>query len=62
MLFGLELLPGHVRSESQTPHFSTWCLAAGSFVAILAFILWRPQQCIFFDRICLHQKDQEQVK
>eukprot|EP00438_Fugacium_kawagutii_P014819 Skav234793 [mRNA] locus=scaffold69:145638:146855:+ [translate_table: standard] len=36
-----------------------WAYSAGCVVSILCFFLWRASGSIFFDRICIHQLDQE---
>ena len=39
--------------------FSPRALTSGSLVSIVTFLLWRPRQRIFFDRVCIHQSDGE---
>lgn len=54
-LFSLGFLPGLVRVEGEQVLFSMWSLVTGFFVAIATFVLWRPRQAVFFDRICISE-------
>ena len=53
ILFGFDLLPGLDRG-SRRPSFSMWCVRSGFLVITL---LWRSQNNIFLDRICISQQD-----
>ncbi|CAK9076877.1 unnamed protein product [Durusdinium trenchii] len=61
--FSLGLLPGMVRfPEAPDMQWSTWSLASGFTAAVFVLVLWRPQQLIFLDRICINNSDAEQKK
>ena len=49
-------MPGPTRQELRS---SPWCLCMGFSSTILLFLLWRPHQPVFFDRICINQKDKK---
>ena len=38
---------------------SVWSLSTGFLVSTLTFILWKPRQAVFFDRICINQEDSQ---
>ena len=40
-------------------HFSTWCVPSGFLVTTLVMLLWRSQNNIFLDRICISQQDSD---
>ena len=53
-LFSCGLLPGINRGDvSNTHHWSTWSLGSGFTATLITFFLWRPQQLVFLDRICI---------
>ena len=59
LLFGLGHLPIY-----ESPNYfnrgepvSLWSLVVGLLVAIVTFTLWKPQQHVFFDRICINDGD-----
>eukprot|EP00913_Durusdinium_trenchii_P002151 g1986.t2 len=58
VLFSLGLVPGFPRMV-QAPEllFSAWTLGSGVTVTVLSFLLWRPQQRVFFDRMCISEHD-----
>lgn len=37
--------------------FSPWSVCIGVTFTILMFLLWKPHQQVFFDQICINQKD-----
>ena len=55
-LFAFGFLPGFGRylSDLDTP-WSAWSLATGLVVSIASFVLWKPQEKVFFDRICISE-------
>ena len=56
VLFALEILPGFSRlSCCPTWPWSTWSLLTGLVVSIPSFILWKPKEDVFFDRICISE-------
>ena len=57
-LFGFDLLPGLERGLWDVP-FSTWCVPSGFLVTTLVMLLWRSQNNIFLDRICISQQDSD---
>ena len=60
-LFSCGFLPGIVRFWNfPNMQWSTWCLASGFFAALLTFFLWRPQQPVFLDKICINEQENEQ--
>lgn len=63
------LMPSMVYRGRHPPKFddsdtgySTWGLCVGTLTFIAALVLWRPQQRIFLDKVCIHQKDAERKK
>ena len=58
ILVGFDLLPGLDRG-SQGPLFSMWCVHSGFIVTTLVLLLWRSQNKIFLDRICINQQDDD---
>ena len=58
VLFTLRLLPGIVRRETVQDNpdiqWSVWCMGVGFLVTVATFLLWRPQEKVFFDRICIN--------
>ena len=58
ILVGFDLLPGLDRG-SQGPLFSMWCVHSGFIVTTLVLLLWRSQNKIFLDRICINQQDND---
>ena len=38
---------------------SWWCLSAGCLAYLLTMLLWRPQQLVFVDRVCISQVNPE---
>eukprot|EP00438_Fugacium_kawagutii_P035007 Skav208023 [mRNA] locus=scaffold2714:347645:349180:- [translate_table: standard] len=55
-LFGLGLLPGFSRTvPGEAILWSTWSTATGLVVTVTCFILWKPQQEVFFDRVCISE-------
>ena len=61
ILFSLELLPGFQRRPHRDVVSSTWALGMGVFIAALVFLLWRPRQEIFLDRMCIVE-DNDRLK
>lgn len=57
VLFSFGLLPGFVRVAGEQVLFSAWSLVTGFFVALATFVLWRPRQEVFFDRICINEEN-----
>ncbi|CAK9099109.1 unnamed protein product [Durusdinium trenchii] len=58
ILFSFQLLPGFSRLAWADFHlFSCWSTMTGSIVSFLTFIFWRPQQLVFFDRMCIPEND-----
>ena len=55
-LFALGFLPGFTRFDGMMV-WSTWSLATGLVVSIASFVLWRPQEEVFFDRLCINEED-----
>ena len=53
ILFSFQLLPGFRRRPERDVVASTWALGMGVFTAALVFLLWRPRQEIFIDRMCI---------
>eukprot|EP00438_Fugacium_kawagutii_P030242 Skav219535 [mRNA] locus=scaffold30:795072:796496:- [translate_table: standard] len=60
------LLPAYskavfIRREAEMEYFdmAPWAHSAGCLVSGLSFFLWRASGSIFFDRICIHQHDEE---
>ena len=57
-LFSMGFLPGLSRVTSVPEYqFSSWSLGSGFIVSMLSFVLWRPQQLVFFDRLCISESD-----
>ena len=55
-LFAFGFLPGFGRFQSDLDvPWSTWSLATGLVVSIASFVLWKPQEKVFFDRICISE-------
>ena len=52
-LFGFEFLPGYTRFGTDSIVWSTWSLATGLVVSFASFVMWKPQEEVFFDRICI---------
>eukprot|EP00438_Fugacium_kawagutii_P029235 Skav229570 [mRNA] locus=scaffold568:670992:672521:+ [translate_table: standard] len=50
-----------IRREEEPMYYdmAPWAFSAGCVVSILCFFLWPAPGSIFFDRICIHQLDQE---
>ncbi|CAK9014481.1 Uncharacterized protein SCF082_LOCUS12349 [Durusdinium trenchii] len=59
LLFLCDVLPGVERIPDNTMSFSTWSLVSGSVVSFVVFVSWRSRERVFFDRVCLHQTDQD---
>ncbi|CAK9101900.1 unnamed protein product [Durusdinium trenchii] len=60
ILFGFGLLPGIVRFWSpEDMQWSTWSSCFGFLVSVLSFFLWRSQQRVFLDRICINEHDED---
>ena len=54
------LLPGFSRlgaNDKADKAWSTWSLVIGFAAAVITFFLWRPQQLVFLDRICISEND-----
>eukprot|EP00930_Biecheleria_cincta_P076123 TRINITY_DN6332_c0_g1_i1.p1 TRINITY_DN6332_c0_g1~~TRINITY_DN6332_c0_g1_i1.p1 ORF type:complete len:593 (+),score=73.61 TRINITY_DN6332_c0_g1_i1:55-1833(+) len=41
----------------STYSYSAWSLLAGILISSAVFILWRPGQTVFLDKVCIHQTD-----
>eukprot|EP00438_Fugacium_kawagutii_P005387 Skav219703 [mRNA] locus=scaffold5486:37341:39002:+ [translate_table: standard] len=56
-LFSFRLLPGFSRGVENAEEFlwSTWSVATGLVVSVTVFILWKPRQLVFFDRVCISE-------
>ena len=54
-LFALGFLPGFRRLSWTSLEWSTWSLVTGLGVSISSFVLWKPQEDVFFDRICISE-------
>ena len=53
-LFALGFLPGYNRLEGGMV-WSTWSLATGLVVSCASFVMWKPQEDVFFDRLCISE-------
>ena len=51
------LLPGLSRFGVNDQAWSTWSLCIGFAATVITFFLWRPQQLVFLDRICISKND-----
>ena len=51
------LLPGFSRFGANDQAWSTWSLCIGFAATVITFFLWRPQQLVFLDRICISNND-----
>ena len=57
LLYAFGFLPS---LERERPYVrSVWSLSTGFLVSILTFILWKPRQAVFFDRICINEEDSQ---
>eukprot|EP00438_Fugacium_kawagutii_P021616 Skav212200 [mRNA] locus=scaffold754:684013:685305:+ [translate_table: standard] len=56
-LFSNDLLPGFSRAVpgAEAILWSPWSMATGLVVSVTCFIFWRPQQEVFFDRVCISE-------
>eukprot|EP00438_Fugacium_kawagutii_P017553 Skav228541 [mRNA] locus=scaffold1887:346595:348247:+ [translate_table: standard] len=56
-LFSFRLLPGFSRAVpgAEDHLWSTWSVATGLVVSVAVFILWKPRQLVFFDRLCISE-------
>ena len=59
ILFSCGLLPGFSRITWLNDKNSAWALGSGFAVAVTTFVLWRPQQLVFLDRICISENDND---
>ena len=59
ILFIFGLLPGFSRYADNAPRWSTWSLTSGFAATVITFFVWRPQQLVFLDRICINGDDLE---
>ena len=59
-LFSCGLLPGINRADWSHARWSTWSIAGGFTATVITFFLWRPQQQVFLDRVCINENDQDQ--
>lgn len=60
-LFSYGFLPGISGFPSDPGlKWSAWSLGSGFAVALITFFLWRPQQLVFLDGICVNQHDHQQ--
>jgi len=57
ILFDFGLLPDWERFGNG--NFSMWCLPSGFLVTTLVMLLWRSQNNVFLDRICISQQDND---
>ncbi|CAK9051477.1 unnamed protein product [Durusdinium trenchii] len=59
VFFSCGVLPGIPRGFGETyrEHWSAWSLPAGFVTAAITFVLWRPKQLVFLDRICINEHD-----
>ena len=58
VLFSLEVLPGFNRTPGiPDAESSVWSLCAGLLVYAIVLVQWRPQQRVFFDRVCISEDD-----
>ena len=53
LLFALGFLPGLPDVGGMLR--SVWSSATGFLVSVVTFVVWKPQQQVFFDRICISQ-------
>jgi hypothetical protein len=56
-LFGFADLPAWYRIESNGVGHARWSLCFGFLATSVAMLFWRPQDRVFLDRICIHEKD-----
>ncbi|CAJ1416067.1 unnamed protein product [Effrenium voratum] len=57
LLFGFGILPAYSFGEETEEDFrSVWALSAGCVASCLTLLLWRPQTCVFLDRVCIDQR------
>lgn len=56
-LFGFADLPAWYRIESNGVGYARWSLCSGFLATSMAMLFWRPQDRVFLDRICIHEKD-----
>ena len=54
-LFAFGFLPGFRRFKDVDWLWSNWSLMTGLVVSIASFVLWKPQEKVFFDRICISE-------
>ena len=54
-LFALGYLPGFARTSQGDMLWSPWSLGTGLVVSLVSFVLWKPKEDVFFDRICISQ-------
>ena len=55
-LFAFGFLPGFRRFTADVDWpWSVWSLMTGLVVSIASFVLWKPQEEVFFDRICISE-------
>ena len=59
ILYSCSLLLGMICFGADHHRWSTWSLASGFVIAVLAFVLWRPQQQVFLDRICISENNDD---
>ena len=59
-LFSCGLLPGIRRADWLIGQWSTWSIGGGFTATVITFCLWRPQQQVFLDRVCINENDQDQ--
>ena len=60
LLFYFGLLPGQMRYfalDGARYLHGPWGFLFGSLVTPIVFLLWQPGSTVFFDRICIHQRD-----
>ena len=56
-LFGFADLPAWYRIESNGVGYARWSLCSGFLATSMAMLFWRPQDRVFLDKICIHEKD-----
>ena len=59
ILFSCGLLPGFRRFNWFNEKNSAWALGSGFAIAVTTFVLWRPQQLVFLDRICISENNND---
>lgn len=60
IFYKFDFLPGWMRESPDRPeprYLGPWCLTLGTLTLLLVLLLRRPQDQVFFDRLCINQYD-----